>query len=111
VTGWEHEPRLICRKQTERILWAKVYAQRLPTSWREALVRARDERLLHQGFLDDQILEAVKAKPDCTLDELIFRVSGASWSEVFFEVDRLSRAGQFRLTKSRSGLTTTLRAL
>jgi len=63
------------------------------------------------GTIGDQILEAVRAKPDCTLDELIFRVSGASWSEVFLEVDRLSRSGQLRLTKSRSGLTTRLCAL
>jgi len=73
--------------------------------------KARDERLLQQGLLGDRILEAVRANPDSTLDELIVRVSGASWSEVFLEVDRLSRSGQLRLTKSRSGLTTTLRAV
>ena len=67
--------------------------------------------MLQQGLLGDQILEAVRAKPDCTLDELIVRMSGASWSEIFLEVDRLSRSGQLRLTKSRSGLTTTLRAV
>jgi len=73
--------------------------------------KARDERLLQQGFLGDQILEAVRANPDSTLDELIVRVSGASWSEIFLEVDCLSRSGQLRLTKSRSGLTITLRAV
>ena len=67
--------------------------------------------MLQQGLLGDQILEAVRANPDSTLDELIVRVSGASWSEVFLEVDRLSRSGQLRLTKSRSGLTITLRAV
>jgi len=67
--------------------------------------------MLQQGLLGDRILEAVRANPDSTLDELIVRVSGASWSEVFLEVDRLSRSGQLRLTKSRSGLTTTLRAV
>ena len=67
--------------------------------------------MLQQGLLGDQILEAVRANPDSTLDELIVRVSGASWSEVFLEVDRLSRSGQLRLTKSRSGLTTTLHAV
>ena len=64
-----------------------------------------------QGLLGDQILEVVRANPDCTLDGLMLRVSGASWSEVSLEVDRLSRSGQLRLTKSRSGLTTTLRAV
>jgi len=67
--------------------------------------------MLQQGLLGDQILEAVRANPDSTLDELIVRVSGASWSEVFLEVDRLSRSGQLRLTKSRSGLTITLRTV
>ena len=67
--------------------------------------------MLQQGLLGDRILEAVRANPDSTLDELIVRVSGASWSEVFLEVDRLSRSGQLRLTKSRSGLTITLRAV
>jgi len=67
--------------------------------------------MLQHGLLGDQILEAVRANPDCTLDQLIFRVSGASWSEVFLEVDRLSRSGQLQLTKSRSGMRATLRAL
>ena len=67
--------------------------------------------MLQHGLLGDQILDAVRANPDSTLDELIVRVSGASWSEVFLEVDRLSRSGQLRLTKSRSGLTITLRAV
>jgi hypothetical protein len=65
----------------------------------------------HQGLLGDQILEVVRANPDCTLDGLMLRVSGASWSEVFLEVDRLRHSGQLRLTKSRSGLTIRLRAL
>jgi len=66
---------------------------------------------MQPATIGDQILEAVRANPDCTLDQLIFKVSGASWSEVFLEVDRMSRSGQLRLTKSRSGMTTTLHAL
>ncbi len=66
---------------------------------------------MQPATIGDQILEAVRANPDCTLDQLIFKVSGASWSEVFLEVDRMSRFGQLRLTKSRSGMTTTLHAL
>ena len=65
----------------------------------------------HQGLLGDQILEVVRANPYCTLDGLMLRVSGASWSEVFLEVDRLSRSGQLRQTKSRSRLRMRLRAL
>jgi len=66
---------------------------------------------MQPSTIGDQILEAVRANPDCTLDQLIFKVSGASWSEVFLEVDRMSRSGQLRLTKSRSGMTTTVHAL
>ena len=66
---------------------------------------------MQPATIGDQILEAVRANPDCTLDQLIFKVSGASWSEVFLEVDRMSRSDQLRLTKSRSGMTTTLHAL
>ena len=66
---------------------------------------------MRQGIAADQILEVVRSHPDCTLDELILSLSGLSWSEVFLEVDRLSRSGQLRLTKSGSGFTTTLRAL
>src|SRR5437867_1865060 len=89
---------------------SKVIRSETPTCWSEALVRARKECMLQHGLLGDQILEAVRANPDCTLDQLIFKVSGASWSEVFLEVDRMSRSGQLRLTKSSSGMTTILRA-
>jgi len=66
---------------------------------------------MQPATIGDQILEAVRANPDCTLDQLIFKVSGASWSEVFLEVDRMSRSGQLRLTKSSSGMRATLQAL
>lgn len=66
--------------------------------------------MAQQGPLGDQILNMVRANPDCTLDELILSLSGVSWSEVFVEVDRMSRSGQLRLTKSSAGIMTTLRA-
>ena len=66
---------------------------------------------MQPATIGDQILEAVRANPDCTLDQLIFKVSGASWSEVFLEVDRMSRSGQLRLTKSSLGMRATLQAL
>ena len=66
---------------------------------------------MQPSTIGDQILEAVRANPDCTLDQLIFKVSGASWAEVFLEVDRMSRSGQLRLTKSSSGMRATLQAL
>jgi hypothetical protein len=61
--------------------------------------------------IGDQILEVVKANPGCTLDELILSLSGLSWSDVFLEVDRLSRSGQLRLTKSGSRFLTKVHAV
>lgn len=67
--------------------------------------------MLQSRIAADQILEAVRSHPECTLDELIQRLAELSWSEVFLEVDQLSRSGRLLLTRSRSGFTTTLRAL
>jgi hypothetical protein len=66
--------------------------------------------MLQQGTLADQIVQVVRANPRCTLEELVLNLSGASWSEVFLEVDRLSRSGKLRLNKSSSGMMITLRA-
>jgi hypothetical protein len=61
--------------------------------------------------IGDQILKVVRANPGCTMDELILSLSGPSWSEVFFEVDRLSRSGQLRLSKSGSRFLTKVHAV
>jgi CheY-like chemotaxis protein len=57
-----------------------------------------------------QLEIALHKHPGCSLDELILNLSGVSWSEVFLEVDRMSRSGQLRLDRSRSETTPTLRA-
>jgi hypothetical protein len=67
--------------------------------------------MLGQGTVADQILGVVKAHPDCTLDELTQHLPEWNWSEVFVEVDRLSRFGRLKLTKSGAGFVTTLQAL
>lgn len=67
--------------------------------------------MVGQGMVADQILEFVKAHPNCTLDELTLQLQEWSWSQVFIEVDRLSRFGRLRLTKKGAGFITTLRAL
>jgi hypothetical protein len=59
----------------------------------------------------DRIIHTVRGIPDCSLEELTHRLSDLSWSEVFLEVDRLSRSGQLLLTQSGVRFTTTLRAL
>ena len=65
--------------------------------------------MLQQETVANQILEVVRLKPDCTLDELIQLLRESHWSDVLCEVNKLSRSGQLRLTESSLGLTTTLR--
>ncbi|HEU4686393.1 MAG TPA: hypothetical protein VFS39_17935 [Nitrospira sp.] len=55
-----------------------------------------------QRNLADQILEIVKAHPGCGLDELTEHLAAVQWSDVFVEVDRLSRSGRLRLIKKDS---------
>ena len=59
--------------------------------------------------IGDQILEVMKAHPDCTLEEVIHQLPEWDWLEVFLEVDRLNRKNRLRLSQSSLGLTTTLR--
>lgn len=63
-----------------------------------------------QATAADQILEVVRAHPDCSLDELTQRLPGLTWSDIFLEVDRLSRTGDLLLTYSGVGFVKTLRA-
>jgi hypothetical protein len=65
--------------------------------------------MLQEGTIGDQILEVVRANPDCTLEEVTRQLPELYWSEVFLEVERLSRLGHLRLIQSSLGLTTTLR--
>ena len=46
----------------------------------------------------DHILRAVQRAHGCDLDTLTKSLSDLSWSQVFLEVDRLSRQGQVRIT-------------
>ncbi|SLM49481.1 protein of unknown function [Nitrospira japonica] len=57
----------------------------------------------------DQILQAVKAHPDCALGHLIRSLPELSWFEVFHEVDRLGRTGRIKFSRNSLGLATTLR--
>jgi hypothetical protein len=67
--------------------------------------------MLRQEIVAEQILEAVKTYPECTLHELIVSLPELSWFEIFHEVNHLSRSGQLRLNQNSLGLTTTLHAL
>lgn len=59
----------------------------------------------------ERIIRTVRGIPECSLEELTHRLPDLSWAEVFPEVDRLSRSGQVRLTRSGVRCTTTIRAL
>ena len=67
--------------------------------------------MVRQDIVADQILEAVRAHPECALDELILSLTGLSWAEIVHGVIRLSRSGQLGLSQSSLGLTTKLHAL
>ena len=64
-----------------------------------------------QLTVTDRIIQMVRSTPDCSLEELTHNLSDLSWSEVFLEVDRLSRSGQLILTRSGVRFMTSLRAL
>lgn len=59
----------------------------------------------------DRIIQTVRVIPDCSLEELTHTLSDLSWSEVFLEVDRMSRSGQLILTRSGVGFMTSLRTV
>ncbi len=65
--------------------------------------------MLREDTIAEEILEVVRANPDCTLEELTQRLEWHSWSQVFLEVDRLSRSGRLILTQAGVGFITTLR--
>ena len=51
----------------------------------------------------DRILGAVQRTHGCDLDTLTNSLSDLSWSQVFLEVDRLSREGQVQVTFANGG--------
>ena len=46
-----------------------------------------------QAPIGDRILEVVRAHPDCTVEEVTQQLPDLYWSDVFLEVERLSRSG------------------
>ena len=51
----------------------------------------------------DRILDEVQRTHGCDLDMLTKSLSDLSWSQVFLEVDRLSRDGQVMVTSDTGG--------
>jgi hypothetical protein len=53
--------------------------------------------------LRKRVLRIVRKQKMCDLDELILECTSYSWTDVFLEVDRLSRSGELRLLSKETG--------
>jgi len=56
-----------------------------------------------QTPVTDRVLGQVQRTHGCDLDTLTKSLSDLSWSQVFLEVDRLSRDGQIQVTLDNEG--------
>jgi hypothetical protein len=59
--------------------------------------------LANQNNLRKRLLDIVRKKKMCDLDELILECTSYSWTDVFLEVDQLSRSGELRLLCKKAG--------
>ena len=56
------------------------------------------------GMLTLQILDALAAVGECDMEALVEKCAPSTWNAVFFEVDRLTRIGQIRLSYRENGV-------
>jgi hypothetical protein len=54
--------------------------------------------MLQQKPLTDRILKQVRGSPDCSLETLVSLCPEFTWREILYEVARLSRMRQVRIT-------------
>ena len=59
--------------------------------------------LSDENNLRQRIFRIVRKNKMCDLDELILECTSFSWTDVFLEVDQLSRTGELRLLSKRPG--------
>jgi hypothetical protein len=59
--------------------------------------------LPNQNDLRKRLLRLVRKQKVCDLDELILQCKSHSWTDVFLEVDQLSRRGELRLQSKKTG--------
>jgi hypothetical protein len=50
-----------------------------------------------------KIVQMVKHRQACDMEDLLEACSSYTWNQVFLEVDRLSRTGELRLFSKRAG--------
>jgi hypothetical protein len=53
-----------------------------------------------------KIVQLVKRRQACDMEDLLEACSTYTWNQVFLEVDRLSRTGELRLLSNRAGVYT-----
>ena len=53
-----------------------------------------------------KIVQMVKRRQACDMEDLLEACSSYTWNQVFLEVDRLSRTGELRLFSKRAGVYT-----
>ena len=58
---------------------------------------------LRQSGLSYQVLRIVRRKKTCDLDDLLQECNSYTWTQVFLEVDRMSRSGELRLVCKKAG--------
>ena len=56
-----------------------------------------------ENDLRKRIFRIVRKNKICDLDELILECTSYSWTEVFLEVDELSRSGELRMLPKKAG--------
>jgi hypothetical protein len=59
--------------------------------------------LSDENNLRKRIFRIVRKNKMCDLDELILECTSFSWTDVFLEVDQLSRSGELRLLSKNTG--------
>ena len=59
--------------------------------------------LSDENNLRKRIFRIVRKNKMCDLDELILECTSFSWTDVFLEVDHLSRSGELRLLSKKTG--------
>lgn len=53
-----------------------------------------------------KIVQMVRRRQACNMEDLLEACSSYTWNQVFLEVDRLSRTGELRLFSKRAGVYT-----
>jgi hypothetical protein len=59
--------------------------------------------LTGQSDITGKIVQMVKHRQACDMEDLVQACSTYTWNQVFLEVDRLSRTGELRLFSKRAG--------